>query len=427
MEFIESWSNYRKYSFSERKLISEMLRCVETMQSNRTENSVITNRLNGSVSDAVKDYLQREQLTQSEFAGRLGVSKGQVSKLLNAPTDTKLSTIVNLASAIGKEPLLLFTDGLRDAYKYPETDTVLNEPEGAYGDRIRQKVNWDALAALDVLAKATAVKTDIDSRRPFSRNMEEHVLQETLRIWNYNSNAIEGNQLTYGETLTLLLYGITAKGKPLKDHLDIIGHRDAVNVMMDMIKGERPLRQTDVRQLHQIMLKEDYPQPAIRPDGQKVFRMIHVGVYKREPNHVRTTDNIMHYFAEPNAVPGYMRELLDWYEAEERKDELHPLLRAAVLHHEFVAVHPFDDGNGRIGRILMNFALMRAGYPPAVIPVSDRLEYYKALTAADQGNYAPIVKYIGVNLMHSLEAQLITARGHDIGGSKWDTPDDDPR
>ena len=390
--------------------------------------STAINTLSAALTEEIRAYLRDRDMTQSDFAHRLGVTKGQVSKLINSPTDTKLSTIVNLAAAMGKEPMLVFTDGRRDANVYPDDAVaVANDPERSYGDRIRDKVNWADVQQLAVLKQATAMKADIDSRRPFSRNMEEHVLQQTLRIWNYNSNAIEGNQLTYGETLTLLLYGITAKGKPLKDHLDIIGHRDAVNVMLDMVKADRPLRQTHVRQLHHIMLKEDYPQRAITPDGREVFRTIHVGVYKREPNHVVTADGDRHYYAEPNAVPGLMRDLLDWYTEAEEKGELHPLLRAAILHHEFVAIHPFDDGNGRIGRMVMNFALMRAGYPPAIIPVSKRLEYYAGLNAADHGDYQPIVKYIGERLISALDVQLTTARGEDIGGSKWDTPDDDPR
>ena len=394
----------------------------------KSEPTTIAERLNASLTEAIREFLQQEQISQSEFAKRLNVSKGQVSKLINSPTDTKLSTIANVATVLDKEPLLLFTDGRRDAYRYPdESLAILNEPEYPVGKRITDKVNWKDIENLPVLEQATAMKRDIDGRRPFSRNMEEHVLQQTLRIWNYNSNAIEGNKLTYGETLTLLLYGITAKGKPLKDHLDIIGHRDAVEVMLDMVKGERPLRQTDVRQLHQIMLKEDYPQRAITPDGREVFRMIHVGVYKSEPNHVRTAEGEMHYFAEPNAVPGLMRDLLDWYAEAEKVDEVHPLLRAAILHHEFVSIHPFDDGNGRIGRMVMNFALMRAGYPIAIIPVAKRVDYYSALENADGGDYVPLVDYIGGHLHSALEVQLATARGEDIGGSKWDTPDDDPR
>ena len=397
------------------------------MQDNTLEQYAAAERMNAAVVDEVKSYLSQQGLTQTQLAERLGVSKGQVSRLLNAPGNTKLSTIVGLAAAIGKEPMLVFTDGVREAYRLPERSAgELNEDEQPYGSRRLANIDWSALSSLPLLARATAMKEDIDSRRPFSRNMEEHVLQQTLRIWNYNSNAIEGNKLTYGETLTLLLYGITADGKPLRDHLDIIGHQDAVELMLDMVKGDRSLRQTDVRQLHQIMLKQDYPQHAVTPDGRRVFRTIHVGTYKREPNHVVTFTGDKHYYAEPSAVPGLMRELLDWYVTVE-EGSLHPLVQASVLHHEFVAIHPFDDGNGRIARILMNFVLMRGGYPPAVIPVTKRREYYESLMAADAGDYIPLTEYIGQRLLSALDIQLATARGEDIGGSKWDTPDDDPR
>lgn len=373
----------------------------------------------------INDYLEAQGMSRSQFAQQLGVSKGYVSQLLNGTTDLKLSTLAKLAEAMDREPQLLLM-----GKRYPGSPDVelLRDPENRYGkDRLQRKVNWKELAGLPVLARTREMKEQVDSMRPFSRNMEQHVLRQTLNIWNYNSNAIEGNKLTYGETLTLLLYGLTAKGKPFKDHLDILGHRDAVDLMLDMVKGDRPLRQADVRQLHQIMLKEDYPQRAIRPDGQEVFRIIHVGKYKSEPNHVRTARGAMHYFAEPNAVPGFMTELLDWYTAAEEEDTLHPLLRAVVMHHEFVAIHPFDDGNGRIGRIVINFTLMRAGYPPLIVPVDDRLAYYQALEKADKGDYVLLTNFLGDRLIEALDIQLATARGEDIGGSKWDTPDDDPR
>ncbi|MEM6769285.1 MAG: Fic family protein, partial [Bacteroidota bacterium] len=126
------------------------------------------------------------------------------------------------------------------------------------------------------------------------------------------------------------------------------------------------------------------------------------------------------------AVPGLMAELLDWFNDAEQADGLHPLIRAAVLHHEFVAIHPFDDGNGRMTRILMNLSLMRAGYPLAIVPVDDRLNYYAALRAADNGDFVPLVEFLGRRLYSSLDIMLATARGEDIGGSKWDTVNDDP-
>ncbi len=385
----------------------------------------------------IKRYLRREGLNQTELAERLGVSKGYVSRLLNGNGDPKLSSILDLALAIGKEPVLAFTDRpLSKPWDQSEeglSGMVLNDPDSNYGQTdsesspsFADNINWEQLQSLPILEQTRAMHNQIESMRPFSRNMENHVVQQLIRTWNYNSNAIEGNSLTYGETLQLLLHGLTAKGKPLKDHLDIMGHQDAVQLMLAMVKDKAPLRQTDIRQLHKILLKEDYQQKAITASGRDIYRTIRVGVYKREPNHVVTRTGDQHYYAAPNAVPGLMTELLDWFNGAEQADELHPLIRAAVLHHEFVAIHPFDDGNGRMTRILMNLSLMRAGYPLAIVPVDDRLNYYAALRAADNGDFVRLVEFLGRRLYSSLDIMLATARGEDIGGSKWDTVNDDP-
>lgn len=384
----------------------------------------------------LRRYMSREGLNQTEMAAHLGVSKGYISRLLNGTGDPKLSSILDLAMAINKEPVLMFTD--RPIAKPYEGDygntAFVSEPASNYGRRdekaqtFTDRINWSDLVSLPILEQVTRTKGQIDAMRPFSRNMERHVVNQMIQNWHYNTNAIEGNKLTYGETLALLMHGITAKGKPLKDHLDIMGHRDAVDLILAMVKEiDVPLQQTDVRRLHKVMLKEDYQQKAITGSGREVFRVIRVGVYKREPNHVVTSKNKKHYYAEPLAVPGLMTELLDWHAAAEAAQDVHPLVRAAVLHHQFVAIHPFDDGNGRVTRLLMNFSLMRAGYPLVVVPVDDRLDYYRALEIADKGDYRPLVNFLGENLYNSLDIMLATARGEDIGGSKWDTYDDDPR
>ncbi|NJC27293.1 Fic family protein [Neolewinella antarctica] len=380
--------------------------------------------LHKALMDEIRCYLEYEGVSQSQFARQIGVSKSYVSQMLNGKSDLKLSTLVNLAYQVGKVPHLIFSDRPLQPYSIDEVEEVLvvNDPGKGYGkNSILDKVNWQAVTSLRELQQYTSMKAEVDALRPFDKRMEAHVLQQYLRIWNYNSNAIEGNHLTYGETEALLLHGITAKGKPLKDHLDILGHRDAVELMLAMIKGDRRITQADIRELHKIMLKENYQQNARRPDGQRVFRTIHVGVYKREPNHVVTADGDKHYYAEPSAVPGLMAELLDWYHLAADEGKVHPLILATIFHHEFVAIHPFDDGNGRIGRILMNFILMRAGYPLAVIPVSNRDEYYRSLMAADDGDYLALTQFIGKRLYSALDIQLTTARGEDIGGSRWET------
>lgn len=392
-----------------------------------------------TITREIRAYMGREGLNQTEFAERIGVSKGYVSRLLKGNGDPKLSSILDLALAIDKEPNLTFTDRpLQQPWGYTDpaepSAMVLREPKHTYGKQeakkrswFVEKIDWAELGRLQILRRVSAIKREIDALRPFSKNMERHVIEQLIRTWNYNSNAIEGNSLTHGETMALILHGLTAKGKPLKDHLDVMGHQDAVDLMLAMVKDGAPLRQTDIRQLHKVLLKDDYQRKAITPDGREVRRTIRVGVYKREPNHVITPDGKKHNYAEPSMVPGLMGELVDWFNEAENDTAIHPLIRAAVVHHQFVAIHPFDDGNGRTTRILMNLTLMRSGYPLLIVPVSDRLDYYKSLEAADAGNYAPLVNFLGDKLMNSLDIILSTARGEDIGGSKWDTVDDDPR
>lgn len=230
--------------------------------------------------------------------------------------------------------------------------------------------------------------------------------------WNYHSNAIEGNQLTYGETVALLMHGVTAKGKSLKDHLDVKGHNEAIDYIMELISRNRSLSHSDVRELHQIILKEPYYVDAITSEGKDGKRLIKVGQYKDMPNHVRTATGQVHYYVEPDRVHEEMTVLLDWF--NHKSTGLHPIVRAALFHHRFVAIHPFDDGNGRLGRILMNFILIGSGYPPAVISTNDRNNYSAQLSLADAGDFTGIIDYTCNSVVRSLELQLSVFEGKEI-------------
>ncbi len=248
----------------------------------------------------------------------------------------------------------------------------------------------ESSARLPILDEVTRLKASVDAHRPLPPPVEQRVMQKLRLSWNYNSNAIEGNRLTYGETLALLLHGVTANGKSLKDHLDIRGHDKALNQLIGMVKGDRPLTQNDIRELHRIILQEEYQTDALTPDGHTVKKTVKIGSYKTEPNHVKTRTGAIYQYVDPPFVAARMTSLLDWYTRE--MDRLHPLIVASVFHHEFVAIHPFDDGNGRLARILMNFTLMRAGYPPAVISLTERETYYGTLAQADAGEYEPLAR-----------------------------------
>ena len=268
-----------------------------------------------------------------------------------------------------------------------------------------------AYTALPIFVQIDRLREQTAAYRPFNQELQQRILNKLRLNWNYHSNAIEGNRLNYGETIALLMHGVTAKGKPLKDHLDITGHDQAIQQMLDLVGGTRPLTQTDIRELHKIVLQHPYTSAARTPDGQPVQKQITVGAYKTQPNHVRTITGQIHYYTAPESVAAEMTDLVSWVNTELEAATLPPTLIATVFHHAFVAIHPFDDGNGRLGRILMNFVLLRAQLPPAVIQMANRETYYGALAQADAGDYTALIELIGASVARSLQLQLDVLRG----------------
>ena len=266
---------------------------------------------------------------------------------------------------------------------------------------------------------ALQLKGQLDKLRPIKPEQENRIMQKFRLDWNYHSNNLEGNSLTYGETKALLLFNVTAQGKPLKDHLEVTGHNEAINWVIDMVKDNRPLTENFIRELHQLLLKESYEVDAITPDGKPTKKRIAVGSYKSSPNHVKTKTGEIFYFASPEETPAKMADLMAWY--NEKKDDaaVNPIFFAAEFHYKFIRIHPFDDGNGRTARILMNFILMKYGFPPVIIKTEDKENYFAALRLADADNIEAFINYIAVNLVHSLEIMLAGARGEAI-----EEPDD---
>lgn len=270
---------------------------------------------------------------------------------------------------------------------------------------------------MEVFSRIDALKEKIEALRPIPADLEAKIMQKFRLDWNYNSNAIEGNRLTFGETKTFLLHGITADGKPLKDHLDIKGHNEALVLLEDIIKEERPITEAFIRELHQMILQEDYYNPAVTPTGEGTRRLIKVGEYKQAPNHVKTATGEIFRFASPEETPAEMDKLIQWLRSEiekNKKEALHPVAIAALFHYKFIRIHPFDDGNGRLARILMNMLLMRAGYPPSIIKAEKKEVYYTALRKADGDDLDAFVKYVGIVLLDSLELYLKGANGESI-------------
>lgn len=264
------------------------------------------------------------------------------------------------------------------------------------------------------LEEALLLKSELDHLRPLTKEQEEIIMQKFRLDWNYNSNNLEGNSLTYGETKALLLHGITAQGKPLKDHFEITGHDEAIKWIEELVKGDYPLTENFIRELHTLLLKSPYNVKAITPDGQPTTRRIAVGQYKTAPNHVKTKTGEIFRFATPEETSAKMHDLIDWYRQESELETANPIILAAEFHYRFIRIHPFDDGNGRTARIIMNFILMKFGYPPTIIKTEDKENYFAALRQADAGQINPFIDYIARNLIHSLQIMISGAKGEDI-------------
>ena len=266
---------------------------------------------------------------------------------------------------------------------------------------------------MEEIKMALQLKAELDLLRPIAKEQEARVLQKFRLDWNYHSNHLEGNSLTYGETKALLLFGITAQGKPLKDTLEITGHNEAINWVLEMVSGDRPLTENFIRELHSLLLKDSYKESK-NEKGEIIPRKISSGKYKTTPNHVQTITGEIFYFATPEETPAKMHDLVNWYNEKTIEKNANPLLIAAEFHYKFIRIHPFDDGNGRTARILMNFILMKFGYPPVIIKTEDKANYFAALQMADAGNIEVFINYIAQNLKRSLEIMIAGAKGEEI-------------
>ena len=218
-------------------------------------------------------------------------------------------------------------------------------------------------------------KQKLDSKRPLPKETLKSLEDNFKLEWTYNSNAIEGNTLTLKET-KVVLEGITIGGKTIREHLEAINHKEAIEFLEELVQDNNELSEIDIKNIHAIVLK---------------------GIDNENAGRYRTENVIIsgasHIPPDAIIVPESMEKLI--YRYDEWKEKYHPIIVAALLHAEFVKIHPFIDGNGRTARLLMNFEVMKNGYPPIIIKNEERHKYYDALdVGALTGDYTDFVKMV---------------------------------
>jgi Fic family protein len=252
------------------------------------------------------------------------------------------------------------------------------------------------------------------SSLPLSEDAKQKLDKKFRLESSFHSNHIEGNTLTYGETQMLLFFGRVTGDHEKREYDEMEAHDAAVKMVEEWAQNNnRDINETDIRQLNEIILVRPYWKEAITADGQPTRKQIIPGVYKTTPNSVRLKNGEIHAYASPEEVPFLMTDLLKKY----RESNDHPVLKATWVHHEFVAIHPFDDGNGRVARLLMNFILLRSGYPPIIIKTENKEEYLTALQKADTGDLEPLTAFLVKELHWSLDISLKAAKGESIDES----------
>ena len=238
--------------------------------------------------------------------------------------------------------------------------------------------------------------------QPLAADYERRLWQRLRIEWSYNSNHIEGNTLTYGETLLLLIHGRTRGEHLIREYEEMRGHDVAIELVRTLAQEPRPLNEGDIRDLNRIVLKEGFWRVAQTPDGEQTRKWIEPGRYKTAANHVLTTTGEVFQFATPQATPAAMADFVLWLRGELQAPTLPLPTLLARAHHEFIRIHPFDDGNGRVVRLLLNYVLLRAGLLPIVVKSRDRRGYLTAIALADAGDLMPLASYFETLIAWSL-------------------------
>ena len=222
-------------------------------------------------------------------------------------------------------------------------------------------------------------KSELELRSPLTVGETQRLNEQFAVEYTYNSNAIEGNTLTLRET-DMVLRGLTVDKKPLNEHLEIVGHKEAFDFISELVKDEVLMTENLIKQIHYLVL-------ADKKEDRGEYR--HIPVLITGAKHVPV---------QPYLIGTSMEQLLQKYSTSIE----HIIPRLARFHIEFEGIHPFIDGNGRVGRLLVNFELMKAGYPPIDIKFTDRRNYYDAFDEYYEKN--------SIAAMESLFARYIDER-----------------
>ena len=238
-----------------------------------------------------------------------------------------------------------------------------------------------------ILERIEEKKKLLRKLRPLPQTALKRLKSELAIEWTFNSNAIEGNTLTLQETRMILEYGITIKGKNLREHFEAKNHEKAIQFVETLAKPKYLLSEHDIFSIHKLILEN--------------IETAFSGCYRNGQVRILGANFILPNYLK---IGQLMRELIEV--TNSNSDRLNKVELIAKFHHKFVWIHPFFDGNGRTARLLMNLLFIKYGYPPAIILKNNRQQYYRALNRANDGDYRPFILLIAQALERSMDLYL---------------------
>lgn len=243
----------------------------------------------------------------------------------------------------------------------------------------------------ELLARINEKTEQLNFMRPIPADALSRLHEEMRLVHTYHSNAIEGNTLTLQETKLVLEEGLTIGGKSLREHLEASNNAKAFDRMEELAKKKHAIDHVTIQEIHEIVTRS-----ILEDAGKYRTRNVRIaGAVKTPPDWSK--------------IVKLIDELIEKV-AESKK---HPIETASFLHHRFVEIHPFSDGNGRVARLLTNLYLMARDYPPVVLKKEERGKYYKFLRAADSGNLGPFANFIAKAVDENLTLYLSISGGND--------------
>ncbi|MDD4282974.1 MAG: Fic family protein [Bacilli bacterium] len=270
----------------------------------------------------------------------------------------------------------LIQDGrIEGAEKIGTTWNIPNDANKPSDKRFKEyEVEFKINLPENLFEKVDLKLRELNKQRPLPEETLKSLQENNILDWTYNSNAIEGNTLTLRE-IKVVLEGITVGGKTVREHLEVINHKEAILFLEDLVKDDADISERNIKNIHSLILKE------INNENAGKYRVENIkisGATQVPTNYIK--------------VPEEMEKLIYRYK---EWNQYHPLIRSALLHGEFMFIHPFIDGNGRTARLLMNFEAMKNGYLPIIIKADVRAKYYDALDKAMvDHDYTDFIKLI---------------------------------